>query len=400
MELTAGYPFWLIEQGLKFKYPKLNKDVKTDALVIGGGISGALSAYYLTEAGIQTILVDARSIGLGSTCASTSLLQYELDIPLHLLKDKVGKETATRSYQLCAEAIGKLTDIMRETGYSEYETCNSLFFSRHAREKLFMEREFNARKEAGFNMEFLGEDQLHQLYGLKACFGIRSEIGATMNTYSLTHHLLQYCIKKGLQVYDRTKITELEEQSNSLGVATENKHKIKASYVINATGYEVINFLDKKIVNFDCTYAIASEHQEENAPFWKDRAMMWNTDSPYLYLRLTKDNRILAGGRDEPFSNKTTRQLFLEKKARLIEKDIKKILPRLNFRTEFSWSGTFGKTKDSLPYIGRNADSQRIFYALGFGGNGITFSQVAAEINRDLILGKKNKNVDYFSFTR
>ena len=66
---------------------------------------------------------------------------------------------------------------------------------------------------------------------------------------------------------------------------------------------------------------------------------------------------------------------------------------------EFGWSGVFGKTKDSLSYIGNIRKAARIFYALGFGGNGITFSLVAAEIITDLLLGRKNDDAEIFSFT-
>jgi glycine/D-amino acid oxidase-like deaminating enzyme len=183
-------------------------------------------------------------------------------------------------------------------------------------------------------------------------------------------------------------------------VTCENGSRLDAAYIVNASGYEVIHFIGKKMVDFDCTYAIVTEHQSEHEPLWKDRALLWNTDDPYLYLRLTTDNRILAGGRDEPFSTKITRQLYLEKKARLLEKDVQKILPRLDFKTEFAWSGTFGKTKDSLPYIGAMPPNQNILYALGFGGNGITFGQVAAEIIRDKITGKENPDAALFSFNR
>src|SRR6185369_1720976 len=108
MKLTHGYPFWLINDGLLYNYNKLTKNINTDVVIIGGGISGALSAYYLTRAGIKTVLVDARSIGLGSTCASTSLLQYELDVPLHQLIERIGEAKAVRAYQLCGKAISKL----------------------------------------------------------------------------------------------------------------------------------------------------------------------------------------------------------------------------------------------------------------------------------------------------
>jgi glycine/D-amino acid oxidase-like deaminating enzyme len=399
MELTAGYPFWLINDGLLHHYPKLVQNTHTDIVIIGGGISGALAAYHLTEAGIACMLVDGRSIGLGSTCASTSLLQYELDTPLHQLKKKVGDNNAERAYQLCGEAIEKLVEIMKNTDYIEYEHNPSLFFSTHRKEKEFMQEEYKARKDAGFDIQLLTAPELSS-YGLSAVYGLLSQTGATINTYSLTHHLLQYSMKKGLQVYDRTRIVATGETPNGLQLTTEQGFLIQAKFAVNATGYEVVNFIDKDIVNFDCTYAIISEHQAEKEQLWKDRALLWSTDNPYLYMRLTTDNRLIAGGRDEAFSNKVTRQLFLDKKKKLLEKDVKKVLPGIDFKTEFVWSGTFGKTKDSLPYIGPYHKTPRIFYALGFGGNGITFSQVAAEMICDLVQSKNNPDIGLFSFTR
>ena len=79
MNLKSGYPYSLIKNGLVEEYPKLQQDKTTDDIIIGGGISGALTAYHLTSAGLSCIVADARRIGLGSTCASTSLLQHEQD---------------------------------------------------------------------------------------------------------------------------------------------------------------------------------------------------------------------------------------------------------------------------------------------------------------------------------
>jgi glycine/D-amino acid oxidase-like deaminating enzyme len=115
---------------------------------------------------------------------------------------------------------------------------------------------------------------------------------------------------------------------------------------------------------------------------------------------LANDDRIVIGGRDEQFVNMKTMHTCLDEKAALLEKDFKKLFSPISFKTEFAWSGVFGKTKDSLPYIGNYHKTPRTFYALGFGGNGITFSLVAAEIITDLLLGKKNKDAGIFSFSR
>ena len=113
MELVAGYPYWLIKNGLLYQYPKLLENEKIRVAIIGGGISGALTAYYLTKAGIECMVVDSRTIGLGSTCASTSLLQYELDIPLHKLKKIVGDYRAVRSYGYTHGLPGYCADTAR-----------------------------------------------------------------------------------------------------------------------------------------------------------------------------------------------------------------------------------------------------------------------------------------------
>ncbi len=399
MQLTGGYPFWLIRDGLLNSYPKLLNNTETNTVIIGGGISGALTAYYLINAGIECILVDGRTIGLGSTSASTSLLQYELDVPLHLLKKKVGNENAERAYQLCGNAIDTIIDIMNDVGFTDYQKAKSLFFSMHRSEKKFMQQEFVARKEAGFEVLLLDEKDLKNEYTLEAQYAILSQKGCVIDVYSLTHALLQHSIKKGLQVFDRTSVEDIRYGKRPV-IKTADGFIINAKNIINATGYEVVNFIPKGIVNFDCTYAVVSEQAPEQKPFWKNNIMMWNTDDPYLYMRLTKDNRIIIGGRDERFSNSFTRQAMLEKKSKQLQKDFNKVLPHIQFKEEFTWSGTFGKTKDSLPYIGVYKKTPNTYYALGFGGNGITFSIIAAEIIRDILCEKSNPDVKLFSFDR
>jgi glycine/D-amino acid oxidase-like deaminating enzyme len=120
MKLKTGLPYWLLKDGLPYNYPQLNNAVSTDVLIIGGGISGALVAYYLTNANVECMVADARTIGLGSTCASTSLLQYEIDTPLSDLVNMVGYQAAVRAYKLCSEAIYKLESIAKNVQFKDF----------------------------------------------------------------------------------------------------------------------------------------------------------------------------------------------------------------------------------------------------------------------------------------
>lgn len=400
MKLSSGYPLSLIKNGLLFTYPKLERDIKTDVLVLGGGISGALAAHYLIQEGIACTLVDARTIGLGSTCASTSLLQYEIDTPLHELIEMVGVKNAVRSYKLGVSAVMKLSTIAAKTGMKDFQMKKSLYYATYKKDSPFLKREFEARKKHGFKVKYLDEKQLFERFRFSSPAGILSDVAATTDTYLLTHHLLQYNIKKGLKVYDRTPVASIKHNRFNVQLKTQEKFVITAKKLVYATGYEVVDFISKPIVKLTSTYAIASEASNSPVKFGKTDAVIWNTAKPYLYLRSTKDNRIIIGGRDEEFFSHFKRDKLIPQKTQQLQKDFKKIFPSIPFKTEFSWAGIFGSTKDGLPYIGAYKNLPNSFFALGFGGNGITFSQVAGEIIASLIKGKKSKDTELFSFDR
>ena len=400
MNLTTGYPYWLINSGLVASYPKLEKSVKTDIVIIGGGISGALTAYYLTNAGYECILVDARSIGLGSTCASTSLLQYELDTPLSVLSEQIGYQSASRAYRMCSDAIDKIESISKKINFNLFERQNSVYFAAYKKDTKLLKSEFEYRKKAGFQVQLLDDNEIQKSFGFSAPSAILSAQGASTDAYMFTHALLQHSIKKGLEVFDRTVVTKIEYTKHGAVIRLANGFNIDTNKIVNASGYEISEFIDKKIVKLNSTYAIASENIQSHLPVWKDRVLLWNTADPYLYMRLTLDNRVIIGGRDEEFYNTFRRDRLIKKKSALLKSDFSKLFPEIDLIPEYSWTGTFGTTKDALPYIGTYGKTPHTFYALGFGGNGITFSLIAAEILCDLISGKTNKDAMLYSFSR
>jgi glycine/D-amino acid oxidase-like deaminating enzyme len=400
MKLSSGYPYSLIKNGLPYSYPRLEKDIKTDVLVLGGGISGALAAHYLVQEGIDCTLIDARTIGLGSTCASTSLLQYEIDITLHQLIHMIGVRAAVRSYKLGEAAISKLETLAHKTGLNEFEPKKSLYSAAYKKDIDFLKKEFDARTKYGFQVRYLEQPAVRKEFGFHSYGGILSETAATIDSYLFTHSLLRFNLGKGLSVYDRTPATTIKHNRSNVQIKTANRFTITAKKLVYATGYEVVNFISKPIVKLATTYAIASESFNSPQKFGQSDVVIWNTGNPYLYMRTTKDNRIIIGGRDEEFFSHIKREKLIPHKTKLLQNDFKKMFPHIPLKAEFGWAGVFGSTKDGLPYIGAYKKIPNSFFALGFGGNGITFSQVAGEIIARLIKGKKSKDAELFSFDR
>ena len=108
----------------------------------------------------------------------------------------------------------------------------------------------------------------------------------------------------------------------------------------------------------------------------------------------------MIGGEDIPYKNPRLRDLLLKQKTERLVKKFRKLFPEKSFIPEMSWCGTFSTTEDGLPYIGNYPGNKNMFFALGYGGNGITFSMIAAQIIRNNIIGKKDERMAVFGFER
>jgi glycine/D-amino acid oxidase-like deaminating enzyme len=249
-------------------------------------------------------------------------------------------------------------------------------------------------------VNFFGPAELERDFGFQAPAALHTEVAADMDCYVLTHCILQYLLKKNVQVYDRTRIEEKKVKKGEIVLATNGKNVIRCRHLVYANGYEAAQWLPPKFVQLRSTFVTISEHMEEDYPFWRGDTLVWTTGQSYLYARSTPDYRLMVGGRDENFIDPARRDRAVGKKTRQLLQDFHKIYPQLSPVPEFSWTGVFGTTPDGLPYIGRYKTKDPGIFALGYGGNGITFGQVAAKLVADLVQGRSNPGHALFSFER
>lgn len=401
MDLKSNEPFWLVKNGMPNSYPSVASNIETEILIIGAGITGSLIAHQCIKDGYKTTIIDRRDVANGSTSATTSMLQYEIDVPLYKLKTQIGDEAATKSYKACLASISKLEEITKEIKSNcGFKNKESLYFASYKKDISWLKEEFEARKKAGFDVKWLEAEAIEQKFEIKNSFGgILSKDGASIDAYTLCHELLDFNSKLGLDIYDKTTIKETIYASNGIKVTTEDNNIISAKKIIYCNGFEGTQIIKENIANLLATYALVCE-QNLKIPKKIVDTLVWNTAQPYLYLRTTDDNRLLIGGEDIEFTNGKKRDQLLTDKTSRLEKKLKKLLPEYSFKTDYSWAGTFAETKDGLPYIGEHSDFKNTLFVLGFGGNGITFSVIGMDIVSDLLKGKKNKLAEHFRFGR
>ena len=401
MDLYAGFPFWLVKNPLFNHVHELEKDLTIDIAIIGSGITGALVAHELCSHGFEVAIFDKRAIGTGSSAASTAQLQYEIDTPLSELLKIVTERTAVTAYRSCLQSIPDLEDVFKKTGVdAEFEKRSSLYVASNRKGLREIKREYETRKKYELPVEYLDRADVKSEYNIDYYGGLKNNVSGQMDAYKSASGLIRHHHEKnGLQLYPYTEIENHEATDQGYTLTTTSGKKIRCKQLVIAAGFEAGKFLPKKVMDLISTYALVSEPMHPDQ-LWHEESLIWETARPYFYLRTTRDHRIMIGGEDINFKNEIVRDRLLPRKTQKLLNKFKEIFPDIELKCEMAWCGTFSATKDGLPYIGEYPGYKNMFFALGYGGNGITFSMIAAQILRHKLQGKNDERAQVFGFDR
>lgn len=396
MNLLSPQPFWPKKDGLPHSFPALDGDVDCDVAIIGGGITGACVAWELADAGLAVVVLDRREVAHGSTAGNTGLMLYELDVPLERLAQRIGRGPAERAFRRCRDAIPSLERRVRQLAIDcDFRRRSSLYVAAQPGHVARLRREFLARRAAGFAVEWWPARRVRTESTLPHAAGILSADAAELDAYRLTYGLLQAAERCGARVHDRTEVTSWRDTSTGVRVRTP-RGMVTARSLVLASGYEAAASYPELPGRLHSTFALVTEPLPNFNGWPADRCLIWDTGNPYLYLRTTPDGRAIIGGYDEPFRNPSARDRLLRSKVAALKRRFAQFFPKIPIEIASAWAGTFGVTADGLPFIGPHPSAPHVWLALGFGGNGTTFSVIAGQIIRRGILGVKDRDAGLF----
>jgi glycine/D-amino acid oxidase-like deaminating enzyme len=343
------------------------------------GISGAMVAESLTAAGFSVTLIDRRGPMLGSTPASTALVQYEIDEPLTRLTRSLGRGRSEQAWRRSRLAVLNLSARIDELGISCGKVSRSaLLLAGNDLGAGGLRAEAEARRAAGLYAEYLTRARLRERFGIEREGAILSPGNLALDPRKLTAGLLLCAIERGAKCHAPAEATTIEASHDRVTVATADGPVISAVHVVLATGYELAELVPAKAHAVISTWAIATRPQPR--ALWPEEALIWESSDPYLYLRTTSDGRISCGGEDEEFSDEDARDALIPAKTARLSAKLGRLFPEVDARPEFAWAGALGTTRTGLPLIGKLPGYPRVHAVMGYGGNGITFSRIAAEI--------------------
>ncbi len=400
MDLKSGYPFWAIKNGLIAAFPRLRKSLEVDVLIVGGGITSALIARELHATGLKIAVVEKRDIGWGSTSASTALLQYEIDTELLQLAEEVGLEGANKAYLACSASVQRVQEIAGEYRGVECFPLRSLYYASRFWHGRRLRKEFEARREIGLDLELLERDALIRRYGIDASVGLLSQVAAALDPYQLAYAIFKRLVREHVPIHDHTTMLGFTPIDDGVEAEFERGIRIRCRHLVLACGYETQSYLPKSVAQNRSSYAYITDPQEGDLGALAD-TMVWESARPYLYVRRTRDGRLLIGGEDDDIDIPAARDARVQKKVDRLRKRAEAILPDFDWTPAFAWAGTFAETKDGLPWFGpHESHGPHVHFAMAYGGNGITYSQIGAEIFAATLNGKKHPLAGLFSFER
>lgn len=386
-------PFWTDGVNPR-RYPAAEHDMTVDAVVIGGGITGATTAYLLKQSGMSVALLERDTCGSGDTSHTSAHLTAITDIQLPTLLKSYGRAQAEAVWDGGFAALHQIAGTVDRLGidcdfrWVPAYLCGRLTAAADADREALTDNA-NAASELGYDARLV--DSVPAVHRL----GVRFEHQARFRPMEYLDALLHAVDGNGSHVFEHSGVTAVDDEP--LVVRTE-RASFSTSLVVVATHVPILGkagLMKGALLQADLyphsSYVIAAEVPKG---LWPD-ALIFDLSDPYYFLRLEpreKHDILIAGGCDHKTGQVADTHAPLDA---LIE-TVRTFAP--GARITHRWTGQVIETRDRLPYIGEVAKGQ---YAItGFGGNGITFGTLGAMMARDLAIGRSNPWSGLFDINR
>lgn len=383
--------YWLDTVPATARFSTLEGAHATDTVIIGGGITGLLAAYYLTRAGKQVTLLEKDTLASGETGYTTAFLMYVTDRYLTELHGQFGNEQTKKAWQCGKDAIDELERIAVQENIScEFARLPAYVYATNEDDWKKLKKEHMFAKELGFPLQLI---EKHAPFSSLGALEIPHQ--GKFHPRKFLQGLIEAIARQGGQFFENSKV----ESFNALDphiVHTANG-SITAKQVVVATHVPIDNAFETPTRYYaKQSFVIRATVPSGTIP----EGLYLDSLDPYHYLRVdrgTNEDALILGGEDvETGSPDATNERFAALETYLRHT----LIPETPYTLTHRWSGQVIETADGLPYIGRSLANEDHFIATGYAGNGMTFGVVAGKLISDLILEQKNPYKDLFTPAR
>lgn len=381
--------FWCNESSIAKTYPYLAHNEEGDVVIVGGGLSGAITAFFLAKEGYKIAVVEKNIVGYAKTGICAGIVSDFTDELLVKSFKDLRENTKLSILNLSSKAHKLLDEIAVDIKDLELlekvdlNIINTKLFS-----KGIMQEETKLRHELGQKAEFAKE----------VCEVDIKKHARLIDPYRLTLEIMSYISQfPNVRIYENTRVKNITEEEGDIVVESQNGFKIKSKSIIFTTpidylGIDTLSYIDKYrrfeiVADTDMT---------------QTRCIKLLNDIP-LYIRI-KDGKCIVTGLDLKYiarmeDKKYIEDLEEEQGKRLIGV-VKKLYPHADFSNVVCFSGNIYKSKDNLPIISEIEDFPNAYLNLGMGSSSIEQVLIGASILKEALKGYYPKDMNYFKLLR
>lgn len=369
-----------VETGQFPSFPTLAADLRTDVVIVGGGITGLTTAYLLAKRGVKVVVLESEKIGSGTTGFSTGHLTSAIDADYSFIASRMGKDTARMVAQSMQAAIDCIEQICRQENIdADFVRLPAYQFAEDESQVKDVEDEAFATTEAGLINQLM--DSVPLPFPVKRCLKLEEQ--GEFHSLKFVQGLSQRIREMGGQIFEHTHVTDADD-SDPCVVSTKNGPKVTAQHVVLATHTPIqFNMVQTELLPY-LSYVVVAKLKGHSIP----KALYWDMLEFYHYIRTYEANGesyLIVGGEDHKVGERSVDE---HEPFRRLEKYVRDHFGDLEITHR--WSAEYFYSADGLPYTGRSPFGKNKYIATGYTGDGLTFSVVSAMLLTDLLTGVEN----------
>ena len=383
--------FWNLEKENHKEFSPLIGDINADVCIIGAGLTGLTTAYYLSKKGKKVVLLEKDRICSCTSGGTTGKITSQHELIYKYLKDEHGKEVAKKYLESNENAIKNIEKIIKDENIDcDFEKKSAFVYTQSEQEVEKIKQELKVVKQLGIDAEFVTQIDLP----IDVLGAIEFKNQAQLHPVKYAYGLLNSILKNKGVIYENSKVLEIDQNDDEYIVSTKSG-SVTSKYVVIATRYPIINFPGYYFLKMyqSISYAMLFDIKEK----WDTNGMFITSETPKNSFRSVKcgnKNLLLAVGYD----NKTGDEV-LGNPFEYLEKRVKNIYPEAE--KLYWWSAEDCIGLDKIPYIGDFSKiMDNVYVATGFKKWGMTFTNIAANIICDKICGIENEYEDIYKSSR
>jgi len=361
--------FWKNDRPLR-TYPALQQSMDCDVCIIGAGIAGLTTAYFLAKQNKKVVVLDDGPIAGGQTVRTTAHLSNALDDRFEVLEDYFGQEGSKLAAESHRAAIDFVKALVEEYQIAcDFELVNAYLFVPPGDDPKILEKELLAAKRAGLDVALLPRAPLKSFDTGPA---LQFSHQAQFHPLKFLDKLCDILDGLGVNIYCDSHVTDFEEEEVRVG-----EYHVRAKHIVVATNSPVNSrfFPHLKQAPYR-TYVIGGKIPQNSVP----AGLYYDTLDPYHYIRVAGDY-LLVGGED----HRTAEEQDIEERYKRLETWTRERFPFFQ-DIAYKWSGQVMEPVDSLAFIGRA--HKETYIITGDSGNGLTHGILGAMIVSDQICKK------------